>query len=203
MSLSLIQLLPYQAIADPTDGFTSLSLGSSNFVIQKPYDVSVSDRYSFQNGIRKLWVYSTDKPFMSGSTTKPRTEVRIRGYDYTSGVWQFEGYAYVPSGTTGVSIMQIFGGTTAATTMVLRVYNGALSYYKTPIVQNTYNRWFRVNVIHDVGAPKVKVYIDGSLVYQVNGNGASTHYFKFGVYTQDNPSNYMESQWRGIKVLKK
>ncbi|KAJ6948986.1 citrate-binding protein-like [Populus alba x Populus x berolinensis] len=203
ISLSLTELKPHHALADPADGFTSLSLGRSNFVIHKPYDVSESERYSFQNGIHKLWVYSADKPFKSGSNTSPRTEVRVRGYDYTSGVWQFEGYAYVPSGTTGVSIMQIFGGASAATTMMLRVYNGALSYYRAPIAQNIYDRWFRVNVIHDAGAPKVKVYIDGSLVHEANGNGASSHYFKFGVYAQDGASDYMESRWRGIKVLRK
>ena len=28
---------------------------------------------------------------------------------YTAGVWQFEGYGYVPAGTSGVSVMQVFG----------------------------------------------------------------------------------------------
>jgi len=78
ISLSLMEFMPHHAIADPADGFTSLSLDRSNFVIHKPYDVSESERYSFQNGIHKLWVYSADKPFMSGSNTSPRTEVRVR-----------------------------------------------------------------------------------------------------------------------------
>jgi hypothetical protein len=73
-----MEFMPHHAIADPADGFTSLSLDRSNFVIHKPYDVSESERYSFQNGIHKLWVYSADKPFMSGSNTSPRTEVRVR-----------------------------------------------------------------------------------------------------------------------------
>lgn len=29
----------------------------------------------------------------------------VPGHDYSSGVWQFEGYGYVPSGTSGVSVM--------------------------------------------------------------------------------------------------
>lgn len=37
----------------------------------------------------------------------PRTEIRITGYDYSLGVWQFEGHAYVPKGTSGVTIVQI------------------------------------------------------------------------------------------------
>ena len=55
--------------------------------------------------------------------------------NYSSGVWQFEGYAFVPSGTTGVSIMQVFGAAKHATTLMLHVYGGALVYY---------NDWTRV-----------------------------------------------------------
>ncbi|CDP12835.1 unnamed protein product [Coffea canephora] len=190
--------------ADPTDGFSPVSLSTANFQVQKPYDVPVNQRYSYVGGVHKLWVYKTDKPFSAGSTTKPRTEVRITGYDYTSGVWQFEGNVYVPSGTTGVSVMQVFGASTQATTAMLRVYNPSLTYYRSPvIIPNVYNKWYRVNVIHDTGAGRVRVYIDGVLKHETNDNGPATHYFKFGVYTQDNPSDYMESRWSGIRVLKK
>lgn len=110
----------------------------------------------------------------------------------------------MPSGTTGVCIMQVFGGSSSATTSQLRVYDGSLTYYRSPVLaQNIYNRWFKVNVIHDVGASNVKVYLDGVLKYDGAGRGADTHYFKFGVYTQNDPSNYVESRWKDIKVFKK
>ncbi|GLJ30110.1 hypothetical protein SUGI_0595520 [Cryptomeria japonica] len=58
--------------------------------------------------------------------------------DYTSGVWQFEGDMYVPSGSTGVAVMQVMGG-----------INGG-SAAPTPFgPANVYNRWIHVNVIHD------------------------------------------------------
>ncbi|KAJ4751479.1 Citrate-binding protein [Rhynchospora pubera] len=87
--------------SDPTDGFTAVPLNEDNFKLQKPYNVDPSDRYSFENGIRKLWVYSNDKPFQKESPTEPRTEIRMTGYDYSNGVWQFESYAYIPKKTTG------------------------------------------------------------------------------------------------------
>ncbi|KAK6259026.1 hypothetical protein SCA6_013500 [Theobroma cacao] len=191
---------------DPTKGFVELPLNKSNFHNDKPYDLPVSDRYSFVDGVHKLWVYSTDKPLFKNSPTKPRSEIRIRGYDYSSGVWQFEGYGYVPCGTTGVCIMQVFGSTPPqATTLMLRVYNGSLYYYKAdPVVlENIYDRWFRVNVIHDVNASKLQVYIDGVLKLEPPGHGGTNHYFKFGVYEQNDSSYYIESRWKGIKVLKK
>ena len=100
--------------------------------------------------------------------------------------------------------MQVFGASTQATTAMLRVYNPSLTYYRSPVlIPNVYNKWYRVNVIHDTGAGRVRVYIDGAFKYETNDNGPAKHYFKFGVYTQDNPSDYMESRWTGIRVLKK
>lgn len=62
---------------DPTHGFVELPLNTSNFHIQKPYDLPVTERYSFVDGVHKLWVYSSDKPLSKNSPTKPRTEILI------------------------------------------------------------------------------------------------------------------------------
>ncbi|KAJ4766675.1 Citrate-binding protein [Rhynchospora pubera] len=221
--------------SDPTDGFTAVSLDESNFKLQQPYNLDPSERYSFENGIRKLWVYSNDEPFKQDSDTKPRTEIRMtvikqlqlvniyntdnsslsayqekilytknvifsEGYDYSDGVWQFEGYGYVPSGTTGVSIMQIFGADNQATSIMLRVYDGQLKYYNMDVIEdNIYDRWFRVNVIHTVG-DSITVFIDGTQKYVADDKGGSDHYFKFGVYTQEGSSDYMESRWKDVQI---
>lgn len=63
--------------ADPTDGFTLLPLTDNNIKLQKPYNLPLDDRYSFDDGVRRLWVYTNDKPFKPDSGTRPRTEVRI------------------------------------------------------------------------------------------------------------------------------
>ncbi|KAF8012010.1 hypothetical protein BT93_I0208 [Corymbia citriodora subsp. variegata] len=208
LCLSLGYLVPDQADAqaqiDPTEGFTSLPLTQSNFVVQRPYDVPVDQRYSLEDGVHKLWVLDTDKPHSPTSQTKPRTEIRITGYDYSSGVWQFEGHGYVPSGTTGVCIMQVFGAVGHATTFMLRVYNGTLYYYRSQVLlENIYDRLFKLNVIHDVDNSNVKIFIDDQLRLSVPDHGGASHYFKFGVYTQDNSSHYMESRWRDVKIFKK
>ncbi|KAE8100417.1 hypothetical protein FH972_018317 [Carpinus fangiana] len=190
--------------ADPTDGFTPVPLTDNNLQLQRPYNVPLQDRYSNKDGVRTLWVYSNDKPFKADSPTRPRTEIRIAGHDYSSGVWQFEGNAFVPKGTTGVAIAQILGAAEGATTMQLRMYNGDLKYYNSELVaSNMYDKWFRVNIIHDVNGGKVTVFIDGVQKYVGKDKGKATMYFKCGVYTQDGSSNYMESRWKGIKLFKK
>ncbi|XP_061343882.1 citrate-binding protein-like [Gastrolobium bilobum] len=126
------------------------------------------------------------------------------GYDYSSGVWQFEGQGFVPNGTSGVCIMQVFGVHPSGSNLMIRTYNDSLSYYRHPLLlQNIWDTWFQLNVIHDVKASDVKVYINKVLVYEAPDHGGSSHYFKFGVYTQNDPSYYMESRWKGIRVLKK
>ncbi|KAG0499754.1 hypothetical protein HPP92_004445 [Vanilla planifolia] len=153
-----------------------------------------------------MWVYSTDKPFKVGSPTKPRTEIRIKGYDYSSGVWQFEGYVYVPSGTNGFSVMQIHraNGEKLPTELMLMVYGGELRFYPWWVVENDiYDRWMRLNVVHDVEANNLWVYVNGVLKLEAQGNGVSNFYFKRRVYEQSDASNYMESRWTDIKVYRR
>ncbi|KAL0349615.1 UNVERIFIED_CONTAM: Citrate-binding protein [Sesamum radiatum] len=208
----LVTFVVYKVVGwgtvDPTKGFISQHLNQSNLVIQRPYDVPEDERYSFKNGVHKLWVFKTDKPHTPTSKTNPRTEIRVRGNDYSSGVWQFEAFGYVPYGTSGVCIMQVFGSSPPqATTLMLRVYNGTLSYYRAPVVvPNIYGRWFKLNVVHDVEGRRVEVYIDGVLKYEAAGRGrgeaeGTSHYFKCGVYAQNDASYYMESRWKKIRVV--
>jgi hypothetical protein len=187
------------ASAAPTDNFTQVPF---TYDIQYPYNLQLSDRYAVTNSTNYFWVYSTDEPFESGSTTLPRTEMRIYN-DYTSGVWQFEGDLFVPSGTTGVAVMQVFGGSTSSTSLQLRVYNGSLCRYTTPILNNIYNTWIHVNVIHDANAHTVAIYLNGNFIRSDADRGPSTYYFKCGVYEQDSPSLLMQSQWANIKVWEK
>jgi hypothetical protein len=120
--------------------------------------------------------------------------------NYTSGVWQFEGDLFVPTGTTGVAVMQVFGGSTSSTSCQLRVYNGSLCYYTTPIMNNILDTWIHVNVIHDANAHTVSVYLNGTFVRSAPDRGPANYYFKCGVYQQDNSSALMQSKWTNIKV---
>ncbi|KAF8726262.1 hypothetical protein HU200_019719 [Digitaria exilis] len=193
-----------------TAGFVQVELPEGNFIVQSPYDVPENQRYSYDvtTGVRTFWVYADDKPFNTVTATNPRTEVRLAGHDYSSGVWQFEAYGYVPSGTSGASVMQIHNEDAGvqATTLMLHVYNGTLRHYSGEALEDdVYDRWFRLNVVHDVGASTVAVYVDGGaprLVVAVAPT--ASHYFKFGVYVQHHDvSPRVESRWRNVTVYTK
>ncbi|GAA0171643.1 hypothetical protein LIER_25626 [Lithospermum erythrorhizon] len=188
-------------IADPIDGFTSVPF---TLDLQKPYNKPIGQRYSNLGGVRRFWVFSNDKPFKLNTDTKPRTEAHVLGQDYTSGVHQFEGHVYIPRGTSGVSIMQIFGGEVSASTLQLRVYNGEIKRYREEVIEsNVYNRWLRLNVIHNADEGQITIFINGVQKLEVADRGPGTKYFKFGVYTQNAPSQRMESRWRKVKIYKK
>ena len=131
----------------------------------------------------------------------------LQGHDYSSGVWQFEGYGYVPAGTSGVSVMQIHNenGAAHATSMMLHVYDGTLRYYSGEAVEDgIYDRWFRLNVVHDVGASTVAVYVDGEERFSTTVIPSESYYFKFGVYMQHHDqSSCMESRWTNVTLYAK
>ncbi|CAI0396156.1 unnamed protein product [Linum tenue] len=209
MLLLLVITIHAAAGGDPTDGFTEVPLNPSNIVLQKPFDVPLDQRYSFIDGVHRMWVYSDDKPYSPDSDTQPRTEIRIAGLDYSSGVWQFEAYGFVPNGTSGATVAQIFGGSHGGTTttLILRIYEpGEMRYYSylPAVAGGLYDRWFRLNIVHDVDGGMVAVFLDGELKLHHHDRGSGQFYFKCGVYAAATDiSYYMESRWRDIKIYKK
>jgi hypothetical protein len=173
------------------------------FTIQFPYDLKESERYTIKDGVHDFVVHKTDQPFQKGSSTLPRTEMRIDN-DYREGSHMFEADVYVPAGTTGVSIMQIFGGNGHASSLQLRVYDGNLMRYRFETVKsNIYDHWFHLNVLHDADTHQIAIFIDGAPVLSTRDQGSSSHYFKCGVYTQEEASEQMEVRFKNIKIYSK
>ncbi|GLJ48403.1 hypothetical protein SUGI_1021730 [Cryptomeria japonica] len=151
-----------------------------------------------------MWVYSDDKPHNPNSNTRPRTEIRIKGKDYKTGVWQFEGEGYVLRGTNGVCVMQIHGYVGPSIVIMLDAVDGDLKRYHADVVSpDIFDRWFHLNVIHDTDQRKVTVFVDGEERITVDVTGGDNYYFKCGVYAQTDESSCMESRWRNIKLWSK
>jgi hypothetical protein len=221
-----------------TAGFSRVMLNESQFVVQKPYALPLNERYDPCGGVRRFWVFATDKPISATRPGYPRTEIKvdvrrlstarltsfstIPGHFpyansarvdhqkvYSSGVWQFEGDVYVPWGTSGASVMQIFGADKPhASTVMLPVYDGQLTYYHNltrVVADRVYDRWIRLNVVHDVAAGNVTVFVDGERRLEVQGHGGKEHYFKFGVYMQGlhKHSHRMEAHWKNVAIYTK
>jgi hypothetical protein len=188
--------------SSPTSGWTQKTF---TYAIQKPYNLSLSERYRYDSttNTHTMWVYNTDQPLYAGSTTEPRTEMRIQN-DYTSGNHQFEADVWVVAGTHGTSVMQIFGGSTHATSIMLAAYNengGTLKRYNGTVLKTgIYDKWFHLNVTHAASSSStgtIKVYIDNALVGTFPDDAPASHYFKCGVYHPQNTR--AEARFRNIK----
>ncbi|CAD6270424.1 unnamed protein product [Miscanthus lutarioriparius] len=164
---------------DPTAGFEKVELSDSDFVVQSPYNVPKSQRFQYRNGVRTFWVYRNDKPFNTATHTNPRSEVMIS-------IHNEEGAAH-------------------ATVLMLHVYDGVLRFYDGAAVEaGIYDLWFRLNVVHDVAASTVAVYVDGRRKFGASVIPSDSYYFKFGVYIQhQDQSSCMESRWTNITLYTK
>jgi hypothetical protein len=211
---------PDAAVADaapsaPAPGgptpWTALTAGWTEkpftFDLHYPFDLDASARHSFDpaTNTHSFWVMRGDKPHEPPpNTTAARSELRMHN-DYTSGMHQFEADVYVVSGSSDSCVMQVFGGVTHATSIMLKAFpdnGGSVKRYDGPEVVQAmaYDRWWHVNVIHqasDTGVGKITVYADGRMIGTFDDRGHTTHYFKCGVYGNAAPRS--ESRFRNIK----
>ncbi|CDW83251.1 UNKNOWN [Stylonychia lemnae] len=193
---------------DPDEGWTEIKY---EYEIQKDWNVSLNKRYSYDgdSDTHYFIVYKKDNPHNIKSTTKPRTEMAIRHYWTTNGSHQFEGEVYVPLGTSGVSLLQIFGGNMSATkpqatSFMLQIDNGNLTSQSNKVLQqDSYDRWIKVNIIHHASTRKILLFLDGINVYKTTDSGQDQHLFMCGANTQKNASNLMIVKWRNIKIFTK
>jgi hypothetical protein len=75
--LSLLYAANAGSSCQLTAGFSRVMLNESQFVVQKPYDVPVNERYDPCGGVRRMWVFDTDKPISSTHPGGARTEIKV------------------------------------------------------------------------------------------------------------------------------
>jgi hypothetical protein len=171
------------------DGANGIESGPGSATSRKNEGASFSN----ENGIETFTLFD---PISN------RAERRMRN-EYTSGRFQFEGEVRVSGPTNNESVMQIFGGTSGATTQMIRAYSsGGGTLRKVPgsvtLATGIYGEWVRLNVIHDVGANNVKTYVNGKLMATGDGEAPAKWYHKYGCYgSLKTPSAKVE--WRNVK----
>lgn len=188
------------AAVDPTSGWTQTSY---TYNIQSPWNLSQASRYSYSGGEHRFWIYPGDACQFEGCSTGPRSELRMNN-NYTAGKHQFEGDVYIVSGSAGTDIMQVFGGATNATAIMLKIHSagsGTIKRYDNEtLMTSAYNKWIHVNVQHDADNGKIYVYLNGTLKGTYADRGNATHYFKCGVYNISGSRS--ETRWKNVKYWK-
>jgi hypothetical protein len=181
------------------------------FKVQWPTNATQDQRYWCTNGVYHFEVLSNDGAFTVGNKTKPRTEQRFP--DYTSGEIQYQSMEMAPSNENSYCIFQIHTGNTqshhyGATQFMLFWFSSdggsVYDYSKNELASHLGNKWFQVNVDHDVDNHTLKVWINRQLVWTQKCKDAGDFYFKDGVYEQrHNPSLQMDSYVTDIRIWTK
>jgi len=186
---------PTSTPGGPTQGWTQRSF---TYVVQKPYDLAVSDRFRYTSGVWYTWVYKTDKPHTTSSNTAARTEMRWQN-DYSSGQHMWDGDMYPVSGIDGAHVQQVFGGVIHATaSMIMAFADNTLRRYDTStIATGVINTWTNVKVAHDANGNQVRIYVNNTLKRTDPDRGDTNHYLKNGVYGTS--SSRSECRYRNLK----
>jgi len=163
-----------------------------NFKVQSPTNVPQSDRYFFTNNIFHCLTFSNDGAFSIGNTTLPRTEQRFNP-DYTNGEIQFQATMMAPGNENSYCVFQIHTGDAQSTTYGSTTfmafwftnYNGSIHDYSgTTLATNLADKWFQLNLDHNLVTGTIRFWINRNLVWTQQDNGAGDFYFKDGVYEQ-------------------
>jgi hypothetical protein len=190
-------------------GGSSWKAQSVQFNVQWPYNVSESSRYTDDDGTYHLWVYSDDKPFEKGNTTRPRTEQRFTP-DYTSNEIQYQAELMAPADENSYCIFQIHTGDAqspkyGATTFMAFWFSsdgGSVHDYSgTELAKDLGGKWFTLNADHNLKTHTITIWINGKQVWTQKDDGASDYYFKDGAYEQDHsPTSEMQTWVKDIHI---
>jgi hypothetical protein len=182
-----------------TQGFT---LTPFTFDVQSPTNVPQAERYTFDKdkNIHVMWVKSTDSSFAAGNGTDPRTELRWHE-EWTSGQHMLDADVWIAATTDRTNITQVFSTTPPTTFMLTAWKDRTLRYYfgtgNGPLImQDAFEKWFNLKVLHNVAAHTVTVYINDVKSMSFPDKGTHWH-FKNGNYGCR--SDRCETHWHNLR----
>jgi hypothetical protein len=188
------------AAAAPPIGTGWKEVSATDYKIDQPPGRS---RHTLANGEHHFWVLKSDPSTYPGRDSGPRSELRFYN-DYKTGQAQFAADIKVAKGCSKASIMQIFGAQGRSTAFMTFAMNDSLNHYSgQKIYGPIYDKYLRVNVIHNTGTRKVEFYVNGKRYGTFSDHGSANHYFKAGVYHQPGMSPRCDVYMKNITLFKK
>jgi hypothetical protein len=179
---------------------------TASYSVQKPWDISLSQRFSWNAGVFTMWVYGTDQPFSQGSGTGPRTEVRVATWAQQTKENMLEAdvmlitqvkYAFFQvKSNAGLEPVYLQVASPGYADGTIR-QGGGTEIVGTPGLGN----WFHLNASYNPASGARSVWING---VKKLGNGSTSSardfYFKFGVYDNTGGTTLMsKDSYKNVK----
>ena len=127
-------------------------------------------------------------------------------YHYRTGSVQFEGTVEIFPGVNHQFIVQNFNAAGSGPIMALSAYsrnNGTIVKQggSVEVATNIFGKRVKVNIIHDLDANTLAVYIDGRVAWQGGGGaGGGGFNFKYGSYGSLNESRSAKARWENVQI---
>jgi hypothetical protein len=182
-------------------GWTSMTIGG--FIDYEVNDVHYQHNLSsFSLPSVYYTKGSTSETFGLTTSASNRAEHDTDSH-YTSGSRQFQGDLQIFSGISDQSCVQIFDGTASGPILMLKGYgssNGTLKKQGGSVVVATgcFGQTERVNIIHDLNANTLTVYINGSQKWSGGGGLGDSFNLKYGLYGSFTASTH--TVWSNVKM---
>jgi len=125
-------------------------------------------------------------------------------HHYKTGKIQFEGTVQIYPGVNHQFIVQLFNAPASGPIMALSAYstnNGTIRKQggSVDVATNAFGRDIRVNIIHDLDANTLTVYIDGKSAWSGGGGAGGGFNFKYGSYGSLNGSTSAKARWQRVR----
>jgi MYXO-CTERM domain-containing protein len=128
-------------------------------------------------------------------------------HHYRTGKVQFEGIVQIYPGVNHQFIVQNFNAAGSGPIMALSAFSrdGGVIIKQggsVEVARNAFGRDIRVNIIHDLDANTLAVYIDGLRAWAgAGGQGGGGFNFKYGSYGSLNGSTSAKARWKNVKFF--
>ena len=123
---------------------------------------------------------------------------------YQSGKRQFEGYLQIFPGISQQSCVQIFNAPASGPLMMIKGFgsnNGTLRQEGSgaTLATSCFGQTFRINIIHDVDADTLTIYMNGTQAWTGAGGAGGSFNLKYGLYGTFNSST--KTIWSNVKFF--
>jgi MYXO-CTERM domain-containing protein len=125
-------------------------------------------------------------------------------YHYKTGTIQFEGTVEIFDGVNHQFIVQLFNAPASGPIMALSAFsrgNGTIVKQggSVDVATNVFGKTVKVNIIHDLDANTLTVYIDGKSAWTGGGGAGGGFNFKYGSYGSLNESRSAKARWQNVQ----
>jgi hypothetical protein len=125
-------------------------------------------------------------------------------HHYKTGKIQFEGTVQIYPGVNHQFIVQLFNAPASGPIMALSAYsrgNGTIVKQGggVEVATNVFGKDVKVNIIHDLDANTLAVYVDGVRAWAGGGGAGGGFNFKYGSYGSLNGSPSAKARWQNVQ----